>query len=124
VARSDGGAGSPQAFWTASAPWVIPAGSKVTALLDRSQLTTAYPEIVTSGGKGATITLTYAEALRAPAKGGQKGEKGNRNDIAGKVISGLADRFLPDGGDGGSSGHCGGGPSATCRSRSKRRASL
>ncbi len=98
VARSEGGE-TPAVVLEGTAPWVIPAGTKMTALLDRSQLTTAYPEIVTSGGKGSSITLTYAEALRAPRQDGKKGEKGNRNEIAGKVITGLTDRFLPDGGE-------------------------
>jgi hypothetical protein len=98
VARSDGGQ-VPAGVLEGNAAWVIPAGTRVTALLDRSQLTTAYPEVLTSGGKGSTITLTYAEALLTPSKDGKKGEKGNRNEVAGKVISGLADRFMPDGGE-------------------------
>jgi alpha-L-rhamnosidase len=98
VVRSDGDS-VPADVLRGTAPWTIPARTKVTALVDRSQLTTAYPEIVTSGGKGATITLTYAEALQTPRADGKKGEKGNRNEIEGKVIAGLADRFLPDGGE-------------------------
>ena len=72
----------------------------MTLLLDRGHLTTAYPEIVTSWRPGAAITLTYTEALRASRADGKKGEKGNRNEIEGKVIAGLRDRFLPDGGRG------------------------
>ena len=72
--------------------------STMTVLLDRGHLTTAYPEVVTSGGRGAAISLTYTEALHAPHADGKKGEKGNRNEVEGKVVTGLRDRFLPDGG--------------------------
>lgn len=44
----------------------VPANSTVTVILDAGQLTTAYPRLVTSGGSGARLQLTYAEALRLP----------------------------------------------------------
>jgi len=99
VARSEG-TEPPAAFLTGSGRWTVPARSNVTILLDRGHLTTAYPEVVTSGGAGATVSLTYAESLRERRADGKKGEKGNRNEIAGKAIAGLRDRFLPDGGEG------------------------
>jgi len=70
----------------------IPAHSSVSLLLDQSRLTTAYPELTVSGGAKSTIRLSYAEALLD-----DKGEKGNRNEIAGKHIVGIVDEFLPDG---------------------------
>jgi len=70
----------------------IPAQTTVSLLLDNSQLTTAYPELTVSGGARSTIRLTYTEALVD-----SKGEKGNRNEIAGKHIVGVFDQFLPDG---------------------------
>src|SRR5262249_40704616 len=73
----------------------IPAHAGVSLLLDQSHLTTAYPELTVSGGAKSTIRLTYAEAL---VDG--KGEKGNRNEIAGKHIVGIFDEFLPDGSEG------------------------
>jgi len=82
------------------AAWTVPARSKVTVLLDRAVLTTAYPEVVVSGGQGSRITLTYSEALREKRADGKKGDKGNRNQTDGKVITGLKDVFLPDGGAG------------------------
>jgi alpha-L-rhamnosidase len=39
-------------------------------------LTTAYPKLWFSGGKGSQITLTYAEALYDKHK-----HKGNRNEV-------------------------------------------
>ena len=73
----------------------IPAHTKATLLVDQSHLTTAYPELTVSGGAKSTIRLTYAEALVD-----DKGEKGNRNEIAGKHIVGIFDEFVPDGSGG------------------------
>jgi alpha-L-rhamnosidase len=70
----------------------VPVNSKVTVLLDASHLTTAYPEVTLEGGRDATVRLTYAEALVDA-----KGEKGNRNEIAGKHIEGIFDEFIADG---------------------------
>jgi hypothetical protein len=56
-------------------------------------MTTAYPEIVFSRGRDATLRLTYAEALVDA-----KGQKGNRNEIANRSILGLSDRLVSDGG--------------------------
>ena len=73
----------------------VPAHAKVTILLDNAELTTAYPELTVSGGAGASIKLSYTEALVDA-----KGIKGNRNEIEGKHLMGVFDEFLPDGADG------------------------
>ncbi len=73
-------------------PLEIPANSHVTLLLDNRVLETAYPELVVSGGRDAHIHLTYAEALYDA-----QGQKGNRDEIAGKHIEGLADDFISGG---------------------------
>ncbi len=79
----------------------IPAGTKATLLLDQSYLTTAYPELVVSGGRGASIRIGYAESMFEPQRPGTRGlEKGNRNDVEGKRFIGYSDEFLPDGGAG------------------------
>ena len=79
-------------FLQGRAPLTVPANSRATLLLDQSYLTTAYPELITSGGRDSVIAITYAEAL-------WKGkEKGNRNDIEGKAMHGVEDRFITDGG--------------------------
>ncbi len=70
----------------------IPPHSHSSILFDNGELTTAYPEITVRGGKQAMVRLTYAEALKD-----SKGEKGNRNEINGKEISGIYDEFLLDG---------------------------
>ncbi|MHB8581536.1 MAG: family 78 glycoside hydrolase catalytic domain [Ignavibacteriaceae bacterium] len=81
-------------FLEGKSPLQIPHNRKVKILFDQTYLTTAYPEIVVSGGKGSTIKISYAEALID--KGG---EKGNRNDTKGKRMdSYISDIFKPDGG--------------------------
>jgi alpha-L-rhamnosidase len=76
------------------APVTVPPNTDASILLDQTFETTAYPELVVSGGRDALVRLTYAEALFAP-----DGQKGNRNEIAGKEIRGLYDEFVPDGGE-------------------------
>jgi hypothetical protein len=78
----------------------VPAKTRISLLLDQTYLTTAYPELVTTGGRGAEMTLSYAEALRAkdPQNPG-RGQKGNRNETEGKEIWGFQDVVLPDGGE-------------------------
>jgi len=83
---------APADFLNGSSPLTIPADSHVTLLFDQSHLTTAYPELLTSGGRGAEVTLTYAEALF------KDHQKGNRNETEGREIIGYRDQFLPDGG--------------------------
>ncbi len=82
-----------QEFLEGKGPLTVPANTRATILFDQSYLTTAYPELTVSGGRGAEITLTYAEALFARGR-----LKGNRNDTTGKFIRGLQDKFIADGG--------------------------
>lgn len=67
--------------------------TEASFLIDQGVLTTAYPELTLLRGKGAVVTLHYAEALYDP-----KGEKGNRNQIDGKHIDGLIDEVHSAGG--------------------------
>jgi alpha-L-rhamnosidase len=88
--------GSPvtEGFLSGKDTWTIPANEKVTVLLDQEYLTTGYPELIVSKGKGSTVKLTYSESLFD-----SKGSKGNRNEIEGKTVLGYSDYFLPDGND-------------------------
>lgn len=45
------------------APVVIPARSSAVLLLDAGAVQAAYPRLTVSGGRGANVTVTYAEAL-------------------------------------------------------------
>lgn len=80
----------------------VPANTRFHILLDRRTLTTAYPVLTVSGGKGASIWLTYSEALYD-----NEDHKGDRNAIDytdaqgvkhARRALGLRDEFLPDGG--------------------------
>lgn len=84
---------APDGFLQGKAKWTVPANQKLIILFDQGSLTTGYPELLVSKGKGSRIRLVYAESLFDA-----KGNKGNRNDIEGKTIKGYADLFLPDGG--------------------------
>jgi alpha-L-rhamnosidase len=75
-------------------PATFPAASHFHVLLDRKTLTTGYPVLTVSGGKGAKIWLTYSEALYDKDM-----HKGDRDAIEGREAHGLKDEFLPDGGD-------------------------
>ena len=75
------------AFPQQPAPFTVPANSRANLLLDQGRLTTAYPELVVSGGAGAVVRVGYAEALFVDAAKGL--EKGNRNDVEGKTFVGL-----------------------------------
>ena len=70
---------------------LIPANSKINIILDQSYLTNAFPNLEFSGGKNATISVRYAEALF------NKTSKGNRNETAGKTFIGRADSLISDG---------------------------
>lgn len=73
-------------------PLTIPANKTVSILIDQEHNTTAYPYVLVSGGKGASVKMSYTEALLD-----QKMRKGNRNEIEGRSVIGNYDVFLPDG---------------------------
>ncbi len=76
---------------------VIPPNTMRRAIVDLDNYYCAYPEVVTSGGKGSSIRVQWAEALYEQP---QMGAKGNRDEIEGKYFIGLGDTFEPDGGSG------------------------
>lgn len=71
--------------------FVIPPHTHATLLLDHGTLTTGYPIVSVTGDGGAKLTVTYAEALYD-----NQWQKGNRDQIEGKQIHGVADRFYLD----------------------------
>ena len=44
----------------------VPPHTSVELMVDVGELTTGFPQVVTTGGAGSTVLLTYAEALRLP----------------------------------------------------------
>lgn len=83
---------------TLNFPLTIPAHKKVIVLLDQTHETNAYPTIVFSGGRGAGISLGYAEALYD--KGSHFTRKSNRNEVDGKEFRGLTDTLISNGSKG------------------------
>lgn len=83
-------------FLEGGSPVAIPPGTKVTLLLDRGELTNAYPELTFSGGKDADIRIGYAESLIYTEF---THEKGDRNTVENKLFEGPHDRVRPDGGE-------------------------
>ena len=80
-------------FFASGTDIVVPPNTRGSFLLDYGRTTNAYAILETSKGAASTVTLTYAEAATDSA-----GRKGNRNDVTGRVIRGIHDRFRPDGG--------------------------
>ncbi len=92
VRRAEGVA-VPDSFLQGNRPVLIPARTRAVLLFDQNTLTNAYPELTVSGGKGAVLTLDYAEGLIDP-----NGKKGNRDQIDGRHMLGIEDQFVADGG--------------------------
>ncbi len=70
----------------------VPPRTTMTVLLDHAVLATGYPAFAASGGAGATVEVSYAEAMVDAA-----GQKGHRDSIAGRRLVGFTDRYVLDG---------------------------
>jgi alpha-L-rhamnosidase len=92
--RRASGVAVPAAFPRTPARFTVAPRTSALLLLDQGYLTTAYPELVVSGGKDAAIGMRYAENLWVPGTG----DKGHRDEIEGKEMRGLRDLFVADGG--------------------------
>jgi len=71
----------------------IPANARHALLFDQGYVTLGYPRLILSKGKDAAIRVKYSEALY-----NEQNQKGNRNKIEGKVIKGISDVYVMDGG--------------------------
>ncbi|MGI9070630.1 MAG: family 78 glycoside hydrolase catalytic domain [Bryobacteraceae bacterium] len=97
--RKAEGVAVPENFPAQASPLTVPAHTTASLLLDQTYLTTAYPVMTVSGGKGATIKLRYAESLYVRKTSAEHpADKGNRNDVEGKQFYGSSDTYLADGG--------------------------
>lgn len=82
----------PASFPATKTPLTVPANTSVKLLLDQTFLTNAYPTLAFSGGKGGVIAVSYQESLFTKYP-----EKGNRNDVEGKILIGRVDSIFADG---------------------------
>lgn len=87
------GIDAPEGFTSGDNPLTIPAKSKCKILLDQEYLTTSFPQVLISGGKGSELKITYAETLYQ-----EDMWKGDRDQVEGKKMLGYYDLILPDGG--------------------------
>lgn len=96
--RRSEGAEVPAGFPRDPHPFTIAPHTRAVLLLDQTYLTTAFPELTVSGGKGGVIALRYSETLYdKPRPGDRYPMKSNRNEIGGKIFYGYFDTFQPDG---------------------------
>ncbi len=92
IARSDVKA-IDKKFTFGSKALEVPANSKRSILIDQGYVTLGYPKLHLSGGKDAQIKIKYSEAMYDA-----NNQKGNRNELEGKVIKGISDIYVMDGG--------------------------
>ncbi|HVG38091.1 MAG TPA: alpha-L-rhamnosidase C-terminal domain-containing protein [Pyrinomonadaceae bacterium] len=77
--------------------FTIPPRARRRVLLDLGNYYCAYPQIVTSGGRGSRIRINWAESLFLEPEAKRKG---HRDEIEGKHFFGpQGDTFQPDGGN-------------------------
>jgi len=79
--------------------------SKLSLIIDNRTLTTGFPEIIFSGGRGAGIKISYAESLYKSQESiaGEESDpegkvKGHRDSTRNKEFIGFYDYIQPDGG--------------------------
>jgi len=94
--RSVEGPQPPGSFPLRPIPHQIAARRKTRLILDQGELTTGYPELLITGGKGTRVRLRYAEGLYEKSTGGER-QKGDRDTIEGKDFVGYYDEFILDG---------------------------
>ncbi|MGA2255109.1 MAG: hypothetical protein ABSG53_10640 [Thermoguttaceae bacterium] len=73
---------------------VVPPNTERFLLWDLENYFCAYPLCEVSGGAGAKLAWSWAEALYLP----NSEAKGNRGEFIGKNFRGMTDTFLPEGG--------------------------
>jgi alpha-L-rhamnosidase len=73
----------------------IGANATRRVILDLDNYYCAFPEVVTTGGRGSRVRVYWAESLYQQPEGHSKG---NRDEVDGKFLLGMGDTFLPDGG--------------------------
>ncbi len=83
----------------------IPPGSTRRVIIDLEDYVCGYPNLMTSGGSGASIRMHWAESLFDPVFQNNALEgwwsfrhKGDRNAVAGKYFVGNGDEFVMEGG--------------------------
>lgn len=76
-------------------PLVVPPRTRRSVLIDLDDYFCVFPQLVLSGGRGASVRLLFAESLYEKTEGW---EKGSRDTVEGKYFRGFGDTFTSDGG--------------------------
>lgn len=92
--RAAAGVPASDGFLKGTGDLVVPARTRASLVIDNARTTNAYAVLETSGGAGASVRLTYAEAAMDSA-----GQKGHRDSVRGRDIRGINDLFRTDGAD-------------------------
>lgn len=87
----------PGSFPLRPVPHPIQGNRKTRLILDQGELTTGYPELMVTGGKGARVRVRYAEALYDKPVQGRR-SKGDRGEVEGRDFVGYYDEFVLEGG--------------------------
>ncbi|MFP4146073.1 MAG: alpha-L-rhamnosidase C-terminal domain-containing protein [Phycisphaeraceae bacterium] len=78
----------------------VPAHTFVRVIWDLDNYYCGYERMTFTGGRDAEVTIEWAESLyQTDGDGRPTEDKGNRDEIAGKVFAGFGDRFIPGGGE-------------------------
>ncbi|HEY0434969.1 MAG TPA: alpha-L-rhamnosidase N-terminal domain-containing protein, partial [Chitinophagaceae bacterium] len=99
--RNSEGAIVGKKFPAAIEAFTIEPHTTATLLLDQGFLTDAYPVLQFAKGRDASITIGYAESLYVPENNASDPrtfhQKGDRNQVDGKVFIGASDSLVADG---------------------------
>ncbi len=87
----------PKTFPALKTAITIPANTMATLLLDQTYLTNAFVSLNFSKGKNAGIGISYAESMFNKVSNYGQWEKGNRNDVEGKLFAGRRDSIVSNG---------------------------
>ena len=86
-----------QELVTAGKALTVPAHTALTLLWDLEDYRCGYPQMGGTGGQGATVEWSWAEAFYEETTSDEvvpTSSKGHRGEIVGKVFVGIADRWL------------------------------
>ncbi len=104
VVRPGDSIGREAAAWTAllrgGPALTLPARTVRRVIVDLENYYCGYGDLVLTGGHGALVRTLWAESLylTGPRGNGRSRSKGNRDEIDGKVFTGIGGSFLADGG--------------------------
>ncbi len=86
-----------QRLWRGEGSQIMPGHTRRRVIVDLEDYVCGYSQVMLSGGRGARLRMSWAEALYEGDP--RHWRKGHRDEIAGKVFHGRSDTFVADGGE-------------------------